>query len=203
MKIAIIGASGNVGSRVAAELSSRGHSITAIARDASKIAKIQGVTAVSQDITDVKALAEVLKGHDAVFSAVKFLGSDPDQLIAAVRAAGVRRYLVSGGAGSLYVSPGVRLIDTPDFPEEYKGETAAGCVFLDKLREVKDLEWTFLSPAYNFTPGERTGKFRLGKDDLLVDANGESKLSMEDFAIALADEIENPKNIRARFTVGY
>jgi putative NADH-flavin reductase len=103
----------------------------------------------------------------------------------------------------LEVSPGVRLIDSPDFPAEYRPETAAGCVFLDKLRQEKDLEWTFLSPSYNFAPGERTGKFRLGKDSLLTDSNGDSKISMEDFAIAMADEIEKPRHARQRFTVGY
>ena len=159
MKIALIGASGNVGSRVAAELSYRGHSVTGIARDASKIAKLPGVTPVTQDITDTKALAEVLKGHDVVISSVHFLDSNPDQLIAAVKTAGVRRYLVVGGAGSLEVAPGVRLIDSPDFPAEYKPETAAGCVFLDRLRQEKELEWTFLSPSLpSFSPGKRTVK---------------------------------------------
>jgi len=203
MKVALVGASGNVGSRVLAELSLRGHAVTAVARHPEKLPKLRGVTPVAQDIADVKALTGILKGHDAVISAVGFQVSDPDKLIAAVRLAGVRRYIVCGGAGSLYVSPGVRLIDTPDFPPAYYPETAAGCVFLDKLREVKDIEWTFLSPSYYFTPGERTGNFRLGKDDLLTDSNGESKVSMEDFAIALADEIETPKHVRARFTVGY
>jgi len=203
MKIALIGASGTVGSRIAAELSARGHSVTGIARDASKIAKRPGVTAVSQDIADTNALAEVVKGHDVVISSLHYLDSDPDQLIAVVKAAGVGRYLVVGGAGSLEVSPGVRLIDTPDFPPEYKPETAAGCVFLDKLRQEKDLEWTFLSPSYNFAPGERTGMFRLGKDSLLTKSDGSSSISCEDFAIAMVDEVEIPKHVRARFTVGY
>jgi len=202
MKIALIGASGNVGSRLAAELSSRGHSVTGIARDASKIAKLPGVTPVTQDIKDTKALAEVLKGHDVVISSVHFLDCNPDQLIAAVKAAGVRRYLVVGGAGSLEVAAGVRLIDSPDFPAEYKPETAAGCAFLDRLRQEKGLEWTFQSPSLNFSPGERTGKFRLGTDSLLTNSNG-SNISMEDFAIAMVDEIEAPKHVRARFTVGY
>ena len=191
MKIALIGASGNVGSRIAAELSRRGHRVTGIVRDTSKIAKLPGLAALSQDISDTKALADVLRGHEVVISAVGFSVSDPDQLIASVKAAGVRRYMVSGGAGSLEVSPGVRIIDTPDFPAEYKPETAAGCVFLDRLRQEKDLEWTFLSPSYNFAPGERTGKFRLGKDQLLTTSEG-SNISFEDFAVAMADEIETP-----------
>jgi len=203
MKIALIGASGNVGSRLVAELSRRGHSVTGIARNASKVAKLPGVTPVARDISDTKPLAETLNGHDVVISAVHFLESNPDQLIAAVKAAGVRRYLVVGGAGSLEVSPGLRLIDTPDFPAEYKPETAAGCVFLDTLRQEKDLEWTFLSPSYNFSAGERTGKFRLGKDSLLTVSDGSSYISFEDFAIAMVDEIETPKHVRARFTVGY
>jgi putative NADH-flavin reductase len=202
MKIALIGASGNVGSRIAAELSSRGHSVTGIARDASKIARLPGVTPVTQDIKDTKALSKVLKGHDVVISSVHFLDSNPDQLIAAVKAAGVRRYLVVGGAGSLEVTPGLRLIDSPDFPAEYKPETAAGCVFLDTLRLEKGLEWTFLSPSFNFSPGKRTGKFRLGTDSLLTNADG-SNISMEDFAIAMVDEVEAPKHVRARFTIGY
>jgi putative NADH-flavin reductase len=202
MKIALIGASGNVGARLADELSSRGHSVTAIARDASKIAHRPGVSPVALDISDTAALTGALKGHDAVISSVHFLDSNPDQLIAAVKAAGVRRYLVVGGAASLEVGPGLQLIDSPDFPAEYKPESSAGVVFLQKLRQEKDLEWTFLSPSLNFQAGERTGKFRLGKDQLLSTDEG-SNISFEDFAVAMADEIETPRPARNRFTVGY
>ena len=127
---------------------------------------------------------------------------DPDQLIRAVNAAGVPRYLVVGGAGSLQVSPGKLLVDSPDFPKEYEKEARAGGVFLDRLRAEKELNWTFLSPSALFTAGERTGNFRLGKDTLLINGKG-SSISFEDYAIALADEVEKPNHPRQRFTVGY
>lgn len=202
MKIALIGASGNAGSRIAAELSSRGHAVTAIARNADKIAKLPGVTPLAADIADTDALASALKGHDAIVSSLHFTASDPDQLIGAVKASGVKRYLVVGGAGSLEVAPGVKLVDTPQFPAQYKEEATKGGVFLDKLRGETDLDWTFLSPSAAFVPGERTGKFRLGGDALLTNEAG-SSISFEDYAIALADEIEAPKHSRQRFTVGY
>ena len=202
MKIALIGASGNVGSRIAAELSSRGHEITAIARKAAKISTLPGVKPTAIDIAKTDALVPILKGHAAVISSVHFVDSDPDQLIRAVKAAGVPRYLVVGGAGSLQVAPGKLLVDSPDFPKEYQKETRAGSVFLDRLRAAEDLNWTFLSPSALFTAGERTGNFRLGKDTLLINGKG-SSISFEDYAIALADEVEKPRHPRQRFTVGY
>ena len=137
-----------------------------------------------------------------MISSVHFSASDPDLLIAAVREAGVKRYFVVGGAGSLEVAPGQRLIDTPQFPEIYKVEAAAGAVFLDKLKAAPDLEWTYLSPAAMFVPGERTGKFRLGLDQLLVGEKG-SEISFEDYAIAAVDELEAPKHVRQRYAIGY
>ncbi len=202
MKIALIGASGNAGSRIAAELSSRGHKVTAIARDASRITALPGVTPLALDIADTAALADALKGHDAVVSSVHFLASDAEQLIGAVKASGVRRYLVVGGAGSLEVAPGVKLFDTPQFPPEYKAEATKGGAFLDRLKTESDLDWTFLSPSAVFVPGTRTGTFRLGEDQLLQNENG-SSISFEDYAIALVDEIETPRHSRRRFTVGY
>jgi len=136
-------------------------------------------------------------------TAMRFQTSDPAALIAAVQSAGVKRLLVVGGAASLEVAPGKALLDTPDFPPAYRPEATAGLKFLKALRNEKTLDWTFLSPSAEFAPGERTGKFRLGDDRLLVDANGKSHISMEDFAIALVDELEHPKHIRRRFTVGY
>jgi uncharacterized protein len=201
MKIALIGASGNVGSRISHELSSRGHKVTAIARNAAKIASLPGITPASVDIAETEALAALLKGHQAVISSVHFSASDPDKLIAAVKASGVPRYLVVGGAGSLEVAPGLLLVDSPDFPKEYQSEAWAGGAFLDRLRN-SGLDWTFLSPSAFFHPGERTGKFRLGKDHLLVNESG-SSISFEDFAIAFVDEIEKPRHSRQRFTVGY
>jgi putative NADH-flavin reductase len=202
MKIALIGATGNAGSRILAELSRRGHRVTAIARQPEKIPALPGVTPVKADAADVAGLAAAIKGHDAVISSVHFTASDPHKLIAAVQEAGVPRYLVVGGAGSLEVAPGVKLIDTPEFPALYKAEASAGGAFLDLLRTQSALDWTFLSPSAMFVPGERTGKFRVGGDQLLSNAHG-SSISFEDYAIALADEIEKPAHSRKRFTVGY
>ncbi|MBZ9791001.1 NAD(P)-dependent oxidoreductase [Rhizobium sp. 3T7] len=200
--IALIGASGNAGSRILKELSDRGHGVTAIARNPEKIAALPGVTAVKGDVFDKIGLAALIRGHDAVISAVHFTASDPGILIEAARNSGVKRYLVVGGAGSLEVAPGVRLVTTPDFPAAYKAEASKGADFLDLLRTVDDLDWTFLSPSAMFVPGERTGKFHLGRDQLLSNENG-SSISFEDYAIALADEIENPRHVKQRFTVGY
>ncbi|WP_341909366.1 NAD(P)-dependent oxidoreductase [Ferrovibrio terrae] len=204
MKIALIGATGNIGSRVLNEALTRGHSVTAIARKADALAARPGLTAKAADLHQPAALAPVLAGHDAVVSAVHFLASDFAKLLAAVRQSGVKRWLMVGGAGSLEVAPGLKLIDAPGFPEIYKAEAAKGGEFLDALKaQAADLEWSFLSPSAMIVPGERTGKFRLGKDTLLSDANGDSRISMEDYAIALIDELESPKHIRQRFTVGY
>jgi putative NADH-flavin reductase len=203
MKIAVIGASGNAGSRITKELAGRGHAVTAIARKPEKIATQQNVTAKAGDVMDQAALAQLLAGHDVAISSVHFLDSDPAKLIGAAKASGVGRYLVVGGAGSLEVAPGVRLVTTPNFPAQYKAEAEKGGAFLDLLRQEKDLNWTFLSPSALFVPGERTGKFRLGKDQLLTAADGKSWISFEDFAVALADEIERPAHIKSRFTVGY
>ena len=202
MKIALIGATGNAGSRILAELSRRGHAVTAIARHPEKIPDLPGVTPLNADANDVAGLAAALRGHDVVISSVHFTASDPRKLIEAVHAAGVGRYLVVGGAGSLEVAPGVKLIETPEFPAIYKAEAAAGGVFLDLLRKETQLDWTFLSPSALFVPGERTGKFRLGGDQLLANEKG-SSISFEDYAVAMADEIEKPSHSRRRFTVGY
>jgi uncharacterized protein len=202
MKIALIGASGNAGSRILAELSSRGHQITAIARHPEKIARLPGVTAVEGDVFDVPGLAALLRGHDAVASAVHFTASDPQLLVAAVRESGVKRYMVVGGAGSLEATPGKLLIDQPGFPDAYKAEAAGGAKFLALLREVTDLEWSFLSPSAMFVPGQRTGVFRLGNDQLLTTPEG-SSISFEDYAVAFVDELEQPRHVHKRFTVGY
>src|SRR5271155_3952642 len=203
MKIALIGATGSVGTRLISELTRRGHHVTAIARHPEKLQGQAFVSPVAGDVQNENALAAVLAGHDAVIHSVKFLSTDPAKVIAATKAAKVPRLLVVGGAGSLEVAPGLTLVNSPDFPPEYKPETLAGVKFLDVLREEKELDWTFLSPSYLFAPGERAGKFRLGKDQLLVGADGQSRISTEDFAIALVDELEQPKHPRDRFTVGY
>ncbi len=203
MKVVLIGASGFIGSRLLAELSARGHAVTAIVRNPEKIAALAGVTAIKGDVFDKDGLAKLLAGHDAVISAVHFTASDPQVLLAAVRQSGVKRYLVVGGAGSLEVAPGVKLFDTPEFPAIYLDEARKGGVFLDLLKQDQGLDWTFLSPSALIQPGERTGQFRLGTDQLLVDNKGNSSISAEDYAIALVDELEKPAHSRRRFTVGY
>jgi uncharacterized protein len=203
MKIAVIGASGNAGSRITAELARRGHAVTAIARNPGRIEAGDNVTPTRGDLMDQAALTGLLAGHDVAISSVHFLASDPLKLIGAARDSKVGRYLVVGGAGSLEVAPGVRLVTTPGFPVAYKAEAEKGAAFLDLLRAEKELNWTFLSPSALFSAGERTGRFRLGTDQLLTAADGKSWISFEDFAVALADEIERPAHIRRRFTVGY
>jgi putative NADH-flavin reductase len=207
MHVALIGATGNAGSRILAELVQRGHTVTAIVRDPARVPVLSGVAAKAGDVADAMGLAALLAGHDAVVSAVPFASTDAAKLIATVRSAGVPRYLVVGGAGSLEVALGdfplgLMLIDAPNFPEAHKPEASAGCVFLDLLRAEEQLDWTFLSPSAMFIPGERTGTFRLGTDLLLSNESG-SSISFEDFAAALVDELEKPAHPRARFTVGY
>jgi putative NADH-flavin reductase len=203
MKVAFVGASGNVGSKVLAEILSRGHEVTAIVRHPEKLAARPKLTAKRGDVHDEAGLAILLAGHDAVISAVHFLDLDPAKLLSAVKQSGVKRYLVVGGAGSLEVKPGLTLVETPEFPAVYKKEAEAGAAYLKRLRGEIGLEWTFLSPSAVIAPGARTGKFRLGKDRLLVGADGKSFISQEDFAIAMTDELERPQHVRARFTVGY
>src|SRR6266699_4407884 len=203
MKVAVIGIRGRVGSRLATELLLRGHSVTGIGRSPVKIDPRPGVTLKQGAATPSLTLAPLLAGHDAVLSASRFQTSDANGLITAVKKAGVKRLLIVGGAGTLEVAPGELLVDTPDFPEAYKVEARAGVKFLDTLRNEKELDWTYLSPSAELSPGERTGKFRIGGDQLLVDSNGKSWISMEDFAIAMVDEVEHPKHSRRRFTVGY
>ena len=206
MRIAFIGASGNVGSKIVTEALNRGHLITAIVRHPEKMYAGPGVTVLKGDISlghSESALEGMLMDHEAVISAVPFQNVDPHILITAVKEAGVPRLLVVGGAGSLLLPDGTRVIDSPGFPDAYKAEASAGSAFLDALKAEKGLDWTFVSPSAEIAPGERTENFRLGKDDLLVDANGKSHISQEDFAIAFIDELENPQHSRARFTVGY
>lgn len=203
MKIAIIGATGNVGSRLVNEALSRHHAVTAITRDPSKLSPRTGMSATLGDVTQPDALLPLLKGHDVIISALRFQGTDPQQLIELVRRSGVKRYLVVGGAASLEVAPGKILLDTPHFPPAYKAEASAAKAFLDALRNVSDLDWTYLSPSAFFGPGQRTGKFRIADNTLLTGTDGKSAISYEDYALAMFDEIEKPRHIRSRFTVGY
>lgn len=202
MKVALIGASGNAGSRILKELLARGHQVLALSRHADKIAAQPGVTAKNVDANDGAALAAAICGYDAVISATKFKETNNQGLIDAARAAGVKRYLIVGGAGSLETAPGVKEMDSPRFPPHVLPEAKAGGEFLELLKKC-DLDWTFLSPSRFFEPGQRTGKFRLGGEQLLMGADGKSAISMEDFAIAMVDELEQGHHIKQRFTVGY
>jgi uncharacterized protein len=208
-----LGATGFVGSALLTEALARGHTVTAIARDAGKLPNRDRLVAKSCDIFDTAALAELLLGQDAVISAFNPGWKNPhlyeDQvkgtasILAAIGQAGVRRVLWVGGAGGLQVRPGVRVIDAPDFPTWVKPGSLATMDALEQLLKHPELEWSYLSPSAQMVPGIRTGKFRLGGDTLLVDARGDSKISVEDFAVAMIDELEKPSHLRQRFTVGY
>ncbi|MDF2398352.1 MULTISPECIES: NAD(P)-dependent oxidoreductase [Pseudomonas] len=202
-KIAIIGATGRAGSQLLEEALRRGHSVTAIARNTAKIGQRAGVLSRAVDVADSAALQAAVAGHDVVISAAHFSTIPAQAIIDPVKKAGVKRLLVVGGAGSLLLPGGGKVIDSPGFPEEYKAEASAGGVYLDTLRKEQDLDWTFLSPSAEFVEAERTGHFRLGQDDLLVSAEGRSWISFADYAIAMLDEVEKPAHSRQRFTVGY
>jgi len=202
-KVALIGASGRIGSKIAAELLKRGHTVTGIARNPEKIT-VTGMKNASGDYTDPQAMAQVLKGHDAIISAASFIPEQAEQLITSVRGSGVKRFLMVGGAASLQTEPGgKKVIETIDLPPAWKGPIMEGIRTLGLLKEVKDFDWTFFSPAVQIGPGERTGKFRLGGEVVVKDAAGVSKISYDDFAIAMVDELEQGKHIKARFTIGY
>ena len=202
--IAIIGATGRAGGQLLEEALRRGHHVTAIARHASsKIGQRAGVVTQDVDVNDPQALQAALAGSDVVLSAAHFSTLNPEAIIEPVKKAGVKRLLFVGGAGSLLLTDNTRVIDSKDFPKEYLPEASAGSVYLDTLRNEKDLDWTFISPSAEFVEGERTGTFRLGKDHLLVSAEGKSWITFADFAIAMLDEVEQPKHSRQRFTVGY
>lgn len=202
-KIAIIGATGRAGSQLLEEALRRGHSITAIARNTDKLAVRPGVSVKQVDALDAETLQQAISGSDVVISAAHFATLPASAVIGPVKKAGVKRLLVVGGAGSLLLPGGTRVIDSEGFPEAYKAEASAGATFLEALRQEQELDWTFLSPSAEFVETERTGTFRLGQDDLLVSREGRSWISFADFAIAMIDEVETPKHSRQRFTVGY
>ena len=203
MKIALIGATGNIGSKILNEALNRGHEVTAIVRNTDRLEKREGVSPQQCDLAQTDKLTKVINGNDAVIISVRHKENDVLKVFDACREAGVRRVLVVGGAASLEASPGVRLLDTPGFPEEIKVEAQPAADTLDRIRKVTDLDWTFQCPSIIIEPGERTGKFRIGADELLKDEEGNSRISQEDFAVAMIDELENPKHLRKRFTVGY
>ncbi|WP_447637827.1 NAD(P)-dependent oxidoreductase [Flavobacterium microcysteis] len=215
MKIAIIGATGFVGSKITAELANRHHEITAISRNEKK-SDLQNAKYVAADIFNTQELAQILKGHDAVVSAYNSGWTNPniyDDFIAgskaiqeAVKLSGVKRYITIGGAGSLFVAPGLQAVDTPDFPKEYYAGASAARDYLNLLKEEKELDWAFFSPAFEMHQGittGRTGNYRLGLDNPVFDENQRSILSAEDLAVVIADEVETPKHHQVRFTAAY
>jgi hypothetical protein len=213
MKIALIGATGFVGSRLLSEALDRGHEVTAIVRRPERLTVQDHLHPVKADVYDIDKLAQILAGHEAVISAFSAERDSPTKfddhvagakaIIAAVKKSGVKRLLVVGGAASLEVSPGRQMFDEPDFPPEWRAGAGGTREFLYLLKKEPDLEWTFLSPAKMFAPGERTGKFRLGGDQVLVDAEGQCRISVEDYAVAMIDELEEPKHTQHRFCVAY
>lgn len=202
MKIAIMGATGNAGQRLVDEAVSRGHSVTGISRSADAQTQRENVHWVKADINDVDDMASKIAGHDAVILSMPFKSLDADNVFAVARKAGCW-LLVVGGAASLQTEDGVVLLDTPGFPDFIKVEAAPARDFLNQLKAGPGFDWTFLSPAMMFGPGERTGTFRLGTETLLTAPDGKSSISYEDFAVAMIDEIETPKHKNMRFTVGY
>ena len=216
MKLALIGASGFVGSAILKEVIERGHLVTALARHPEAIRQHPLVTAQKVSALVVDEVAEAIKGHDVVISAYNAGWSNPNlypEFLAgsiaiqqAVKKAGLKRLLVVGGAGSLYVADGVQLVDTPEFPAEWKPGALAARDYLNILKEERDLDWTFLSPAIEMNPGSsgvKQGQYRTGLDSPVFNKEGRSIISVEDLAVAIADEIEQPKHIRQRFTVAY
>ena len=213
MHITLIGASGFIGSALLAEALRRGVQVTAIVTHPEKLQPAAGLSVQALDVLDTAALTAALRGQDAVLSA--FSGHAQQDIeayylrgirsiIDATRAAGVPRLLVVGGADSLQVAPGRLLVDTPEFPAAYKPTANGARQALDWLRqEPPGLDWTMLSPSAEIFPGERTAKFRMGGDELLVDAQGKSRISVQDFAVAMLDELILPTHPRQRFTVGY
>ncbi len=212
MKIALIGATGFVGSAVLTELLSRGHAVTALARHPDKLAAQAGLSVVKADVADAAQVASAVAGHDAVVSAYNpgwgeaeinhLFAQGYDGILAGAKQAGVKRVLAVGGAGSLEVAPGVQLVDTPDFPAEWKQGALAARDLLTRLRGETALEWSFVTPPIALAPGERTGQYRVGGDQLLPGAGEEpAGISVADLAVAILDEVETPKHVRRRFAV--
>jgi putative NADH-flavin reductase len=211
MNIALIGASGFIGSALRREALARGHQVTALVSNPSKLEPAPNLTVHKVDVLDSLSLAEHFAGKDAVVSA---FSGHAQQDVRGYYLQGIRaivdtarrlqrRLLVVGGAGSLEVVPGKQVVDSPDFPAAWRGSAEGARDALNLLRADKELEWTMLSPSAVIAPGQRTGKFRFGGDQLLVGANGKSEISVEDYAVAMIDELEQPKHRRQRFTVGY
>ncbi len=212
MKIAVFGASGTIGQRIAQEAFFRGHEVKAIVRDPARLPLAHPLLTIEVgDILDSARVAQTIVGSDVVVSAIGPTGSASVRvlvdaahaLIESLPQAGVKRLVVIGGAGSLEVAPGIQLVDTPDFPEALKALALAHREALEAYRTAENLDWTYVSPALFIAPGERTGAYRIALDQLLTNGKGESRISAEDYAVALVDEIEAPRFVRQRFTVAY
>ena len=213
--VVLIGASGFVGTAILNELLNRGHKVTAIVRDLAKVtASNPNLKVVQADVTDTDVLIEASKGKDAVISAYNPGWKNPNiyeetlknypLIVDSMKKAGVERLLIVGGAGTLFYAPGKMVMDADDVPAKLlPGIKSLGEFYLNTLRKENDIDWIFLSPAANMTPGERTGKFRIGKDDLVVGVNGDSNISVEDYAVAMVDELEQKHHHKERFTIGY
>ena len=220
MQVALIGATGFVGAALLQELLQRGHSVVALARDPAKLAPQSGLKVVQTDVMDAQAVAQAVRGCDAVLSAYNAGWHNPQiyedfmrgsrAIVQGIKAAGVSRYLVVGGADSLWAAPGVQLVDTPEFPPViYPGASAARDM-LSELQQESALEWTLLSPAVGFHAGSaaqaqgRTGNYRTGSDSPLMQADGQpGDISVQDLAVALVDALEQQLHVRERFTVAY
>jgi len=215
-KVILIGSTGHIGSAILNELINRGHQVTAVTRNANKIVlKADNLSIVEADIENESSIIEISKGADAVISAYNPGWANPNiykdtlknysAILNAVKAAGVNRFLIVGGAGTLFVSPGITIIDSGIIPTEIlPAVKGLAEFFLNTLKNEKEIDWIFFSPAGTFLDnGKRTGIFRLGKDDLIVDADGNSTISIEDYAIAMVDELENEQHHQERFTIGY
>lgn len=213
--VLLIGATGFVGSAILNELLDRGHKVTAVVRNVEKLAGKEGVTAVAASVENVDDIAALATGKDAIISAYNPGWANPDiarlinenypKILEAAKKSGVKRLLIVGGAGTLFCAPGLRVVDSGAIPEEIMGGVRPlGDFYLNTLTNEKDIDWVFLSPAGTLdADGARTGKFRLGEDDLIVDENGVSHISVQDYAVAMVDELEQPAHHCKRFTLGY
>ncbi len=216
MKVALIGASGFVGKATLTELLNRDHEVTAIVRNPANVSPEKNLTAISADVFNEADLTNALAGHDAVISTYNAGWTNPNMyddylngskaVQAAVKKSGVKRFIVVGGAGSLYIAPETQIVDTEGFPADIKPGALAARDYLNIIKEDTDLDWTFLSPAIEMHPGTsgtRTGAYRTGLENPVLDADGRSVLSVEDTAVALVDELEKPEHIQKRFTAAY
>ena len=213
--VLLIGATGFVGSAVLNELASRGHKVTAVVRNIEKLAKNDLVNAVKEDVANVDAIAKLAEGKDAIISAYNPGWTNPDiatlisenypKILEAAKKSGVERLLIVGGAGTLFCAPGLRVVDSGAIPEEIMGGVRPlGDFYLNTLMNENDIDWVFFSPAGVFDQeGKKTGNYRLGKDNLIVDAEGNSHISVQDYADAMVNELEKPAHHKERFTIGY